>query len=479
VPPPRCRVARSSLLNQPARMPVKPSVASLVLIALAKVGAGALLLGLLSAWIFGAVWGGIVAAIAVFAVVGYYAYKLAQLAHWLDDAKAATLPEGIGLWGETLGALYRMIRTQRAEQKNMADTLSRFQQAADVLPDGAVMLDERYNIVWCNPSAEQHLGLSLTRDRMQTITYLIRTPEFIGYLDQRNFNAPLTLRFSHHAPTTARAGDRTLSVQLVPFGDDQMLLLSQDISERERLETMRRDFVANVSHELRTPLTVVSGFLETVTMAGANNTALVEKSIAHMTTQTTRMQRLVEDLLTLSRLEDVRNRPPLAPVNVPELVRAMVHDATLLSNGRHTIEPTIDDVWLLGARDEIASAFSNLINNAVYYTPAGGTIRVAWQSLAKETGGAVFRVIDNGEGIAPEHLPRLTERFYRVDRGRSRASGGTGLGLAIVKHVLLRHEATLDIASVQDAADHGSTFTATFGAARICPATPKPQSVAA
>lgn len=461
-------------------MPAKPPVASYLLSALARVGIGALLLGLLAGWLFGAAWGGIAASIAILAVVGYYAYKLAQLASWLDDPQAATLPDGIGLWGETLGALYRVIRTQRAEQKSLSDTLSRFQLAANALPDGAVMLDGRYNIVWCNPSAEQHLGLSLQRDRMQTITYLIRTPEFVAYLDKRNFNEPLTLRFAHHGPASAsRAADQTLSLQLVPFGEDQMLLLSHDTSERERLETMRRDFVANVSHELRTPLTVVSGFLETLTNAGAQNTALVEKSLAHMSTQTERMQRLVEDLLTLSRLEDARNRPPSAPINVPELLRSLLHDASMLSNGRHTISSVIEDVWLLGARDEIASAFGNLITNAVRYTPPGGAIRVEWRARPADNGGAEFCVLDNGEGIAAEHLPRLTERFYRVDRGRSRASGGTGLGLAIVKHVLLRHDAALDIASTQDATDHGSAFTVTFGSARLCPAEPKPQSVAA
>jgi two-component system, OmpR family, phosphate regulon sensor histidine kinase PhoR len=444
----------------------KPSVRKFALTAVAKVLVGALVIGLVVGWLWGAVWGGISATVSALAVVGYYAVKLAQLAHWLDDPQAATLPEGVGLWGSTLGELYRVIRGQRMTEKSLADTLARFQQAAAALPDGAVMLDHQYNIVWCNPRAEEHLGLALARDRMQTITYLVRKPEFIEYLDERKFNEPVVLQLDEH----------TLSLQLVPFGEDQLLLISNDISERERVETMRRDFVANVSHELRTPLTVVNGFLETMIHAGTGNPALVEKSLAHMSVQTTRMQRLVEDLLTLSRLEDARNRPPLTPVNVPDLVRGLVQDALLLSAGRQTITDTIANIWVLGARDELASAFGNLVTNAVRYTPHGGHIRVEWRA---EDGGAVFRVIDDGDGIAPEHLPRLTERFYRVDRGRSRASGGTGLGLAIVKHALLRHDAHLDIASSQDKAQHGSTFSVRFTTARICAAQPRPHAVAA
>jgi two-component system, OmpR family, phosphate regulon sensor histidine kinase PhoR len=454
-------------------------VAKFTLLALLRVGLIAIAVGGLVALVIDVTWGVALGALVILAVVGYYAYKLASLSEWLNDPQAATLPEGIGLWGDTLGHLYRVIRHERAAQRTLADSLSRFQAAATALPDGAVMLDQQYNIVWCNPSAEEHLGLSLKRDRMQVVTYLIRNPELIAYLNSRNFLEPLIIRLQHNkSGPTAGSSEVTLSLQLVAFGDDQMLLLSRDISERERLETIRRDFVANVSHELRTPLTVVTGFLETVTIAGTSNESLLKKSLAHMSAQTARMQHLVEDLLTLSRLEDNRNRVNVAPINIPELIASLVHDAEQLSAGRHTITKEITGSWLLGNRDEISSAFGNLITNAVRYTPDGGAISVQW-TQANQNAPLIFRVIDNGEGIGAEHLPRLTERFYRVDRGRSRASGGTGLGLAIVKHVLLRHDSHLDIKSSMDALNHGTTFSAIFPPERACAAEPKPQAVAA
>jgi two-component system, OmpR family, phosphate regulon sensor histidine kinase PhoR len=454
-------------------------VTKFTLLALLRVAAIAIVLGGLTTLVIDVTWGIAVGALAILAVVGYYAHKLASLSVWLDDPQAATLPDGIGLWGETLGHLYRVIRHERAAQRTLADTLSRFQAAAVALPDGAVMLDSQYNIVWCNPSAEAHLGISLKRDRMQVVTYLIRNPELINYLNSRNFLEPLIIRLQHNkSGPTAASNEVTLSLQLVAFGDDQMLLLSRDISERERLETIRRDFVANVSHELRTPLTVVTGFLETVTIAGTSNEALLKKSLAHMSAQTARMQHLVEDLLTLSRLEDNRNRLNVAPINIPELIASLVSDAEQLSAHRHSISKEITGPWLVGNRDEISSAFGNLITNAVRYTPEGGKIAVQW-SQADQNAPLVFRVVDNGEGIGAEHLPRLTERFYRVDRGRSRASGGTGLGLAIVKHVLLRHDSHLEIQSSMDASNHGTTFTAIFPHERACAAEPKPQAVAA
>lgn len=408
----------------------------------------------------------------------YYAWKLAQLFYWLEDPQAATLPDADGMWGDVLGKLYRLIKQERVSQKSLSDALSRFQQAAAALPDGALMLDHQNNIVWLNPVAEQHWGISLANDRMQTVTYFIRYPEFIDYLDQRNYGEPLSLKVSRK-DAAGLVREISLAVQLVRFGEDQMLLLSRDVSERERLETMRRDFVANVSHELRTPITVMAGFLETVATLGEGNPELMKKSLAHMTTQAQRMQRLVEDLLTLSRLEDNSNRPAQAPINVPELIASLAVDAEQLSAGRHRITTRIAPQWLLGNRDEIASAFSNLISNAVRYTPPapeGGEIEISWDVDGNEP---KFLVRDNGEGIAPEHVPRLTERFYRVDRGRSQATGGTGLGLAIVKHVLIRHGARLDVKSSREAANHGTQFSIVFPPERACPAEPRPHAVAA
>ena len=234
------------------------------------------------------------------------------------------------------------------------------------------MLDNAYNIVWLNPMAEAHWDISRKQDRMQTITYLIRYPEFIEYLNARKFGEPLKLKLSR-SDAGGAPKELVFTVQLVPFGDEQMLLLSRDITEYERLETMRRDFVANVSHELRTPITVMSGFLETLSTVTANdsgNPALIEKSLEHMSAQALRMQRLVEDLLTLSRLEDGRHQLADAPVNMPELVRSLVKDAEQLSNGNHTFTVSAADDWLIGNRDELTSAFSNLVTNAVRYTPS-------------------------------------------------------------------------------------------------------------
>ena len=440
------------------------SVRKITLAAVFRVALLALVFGGIAGLVFEKSIGLLVAATTIFICFAYYAWKLAQLAEWLNDPRAATLPDGIGIWGDTLGNLYRLIRQERTAQQSLSVTLGRFQQAATALPDGAVMLDNQYNIVWCNPNAEVHWSISLARDRMQTITYLIRYPEFIEYLNARNFDEPLTLKITQ-AKNSPPATDTTLSVQLVSFGDDQMLLLSRDISERELLETMRRDFVANVSHELRTPLTVLLGFLETLLGGGSLNLEIVEKSLAHMSAQTVRMERLVNDLLTLSRLEDNRNRLTTVPVNMPELIRGIVRDAEHLSNGAHEIKQELDSDWLVGNRDEITSAVGNLVTNAVRYTPRGGKIYLRWRIA---NGTPIFSVQDNGDGIPAEHVPRLTERFYRVDRGRSQAAGGTGLGLAIVKHVLLRHGGHIEIASSQASENHGSTFTAVFPPERAC-----------
>jgi two-component system phosphate regulon sensor histidine kinase PhoR len=435
----------------------------------------AAIVGAIAALIGDAYTGLAVAALVGWLAFAYYAWKLAQLFHWLEDPQAATLPDADGMWGDVLGKLYRLIKQERISRKSLADALARFQQAATALPDGALMLDDQNNIVWLNPVAEAHWGIALANDHMQNVTYFIRYPQFIEYLDKRNYGEPLSLKISRK-DVAGLSREFLLTVQLVPFGEDQMLLLSRDISERDRLETMRRDFVANVSHELRTPITVLVGFLETISGAGAANAGVLKNSLTHMTTHALRMQRLVEDLLTLSRLEDNSHRPAQAPIDVPELIASLIVDAGQLSAGRHRISGDVAPDWLLGNRDEIASAFGNLIGNAVRYTPDGGHIEVIWKA---EAGVPVFRVRDNGEGIAPEHVPRLTERFYRVDRGRSQATGGTGLGLAIVKHVLIRHGARLEVLSSQDVERHGTQFSVLFPVERGCPAEPRPQAVAA
>ncbi len=410
----------------------------------------------------------------------YHAWKLAQLYAWLaTEHTAATVPDGAGTWGEVLTDLYRLLREARVNQQALQDSLARFQQAAAALPDGVVMLDTENNIVWCNPTAETHWRISLDNDRMQTITYFIRYPEFNAYLAARNFNEALSLKFNR--PLDAGGSeDVTLTVQLVAFGEDQALLLSRDVSERDRLERMRSDFVANVSHELRTPLTVMAGFLETIAkISGDPDKAdLMKRSLDHMGAQSERMQRLVDDLLALSRLEDAQNKLNESVIDMQALVQAAVSDARIMSAGRHVIQVSLAPSWLVANREEIGSLVSNLIGNAVRHSPDGSEINVvlAENEAAEEL---VFSVKDTGEGIPAAHLPRLTERFYRVDRGRSRAVGGTGLGLAIVKHVLVRHGGRLEIESSQGSEDHGSTFRVTFPASRTLMSQPQPQAVAA
>jgi len=388
-------------------------------------------------------------------LLAHHLVNLSALHHWLADSSPASLPEGSGAWEEVFAGLARQLRRQTHIESRLSAALGRFRQAGAALPEGLVVLDEADRIEWCNPRAEGYFGLDSQRDHGQQITYLIRNPQFIQYLEAGRFSEPLNLRVN-------RAGaELVLSIQLVPYGDSQKLLLTRDITHWERLETMRRDFVANVSHELRTPITVLSGFLETLADMPESDAEFIRRSIQLMTEQTTRMHRLVEDLLTLSRLESAHTPLREELVDVPVLARALHREAQALSGGKHRINLRIETGdGLIGSTDELRSAFGNLISNAVRYTPEGGQIEIAWLDKG---GSPAFVVHDTGIGIEPQHIPRLTERFYRVDRSRSRSTGGTGLGLAIVKHVLSRHQAQLEVHSEPG---KGSTFTALFPGAR-------------
>lgn len=395
--------------------------------------------------------------LALFLANLHHVRHLGALVAWLPEADSATVPAGSGSWEQPFSMLYRLLRRRQQNQEQLNEALNRFQQASAAMPDGIIILDTHDDIQWCNPNAERHFGLQLDKDRGSQLTYLVRQPEFLEYLEEGSPSEPLILR-------GGRNSDLVLSVQVVPYGDDRKLVISRDITQWERAETARRDFVANVSHELRTPITVISGFIETLTELEKANPDIVKRSLALMREQSNRMQRLVEDLLTLSHLE---SGPPIerdAMLDMQSTVASLVSEAESLSGGRHRIRvEAVADQNLLGAPMELRSAFANLVTNAVRYTPAGGEVRLSWRVHG---GHGYFAVQDTGPGIAPEHLPRLTERFYRVDRGRSRESGGTGLGLAIVKHVLNRHHARLEITSVVGA---GSTFTAVFPAARLAP----------
>jgi len=377
--------------------------------------------------------------------------NLRVLRRWIRSPLKRDAPDARGDWGEAFAELARLLREQRKSERSLASSLKSFQQAGAAIPDGLVILGPSDHIEWCNPRAEQHLGLSRARDVGQQITYLVRAPHFAEHLRENRYGEPLMLRQTRGIDQT-----QVLSIQLVPFGDQAKLLLSRDVTQFERVERMRQDFVANVSHEMRTPLTVVIGFLETVLDMGAVTPAGVRPLNLAMD-QALRMQRLVEDLLTLSRLESPANRLQEEPVDVPALMRTLHQEALALSAGRHRIELGLESMARVrGNAEELRSAFGNLVTNAITYTPQGGSIRLSW---ASDGSHVCFVVQDSGIGIEAQHIPRLTERFYRVDRSRSRETGGTGLGLAIVKHVLARHGAHLDIRSEPG---KGSRFTAVF-----------------
>lgn len=372
-----------------------------------------------------------------------YLYKLGE---WLDHPHSSRLPDGWGAWTEVFARLYRLRRDDERNQDELAEWLARFRQAMQLLPEGVAIMDDVLLLEWCNPAAERHLGLTLERDKGRRVTNLIRHPEFIDYIILGRYEQPLTLSIR----------GRKLVVQIIPFENRRQILVTHDATESDRIEAMRRDFIANASHELRTPLTVIVGFLE-IAMA---DPGLDERTrTAHltlMTEQAERMQRLIEDMLTLSRLESDEYPLKRERVDVAALVEGVANDARALSNGRHQVEVTVDGPDVMGSQDELRSAFGNLASNAVRYTPAGGTIRLSWQRGPNDLR---FEVCDNGIGIDEQHISRLTERFYRVDKSRSRETQGTGLGLAIVKHVLLRHGGKLSIRSTPG---KGSAFTASL-----------------
>jgi two-component system, OmpR family, phosphate regulon sensor histidine kinase PhoR len=389
--------------------------------------------------------------VLLLALLLHHLRNIAALFRWLEDPRRETVPAGLGVWDDIFYYVSRMLRRQRQSEDRLNVALTRFQLAGAALPDAVVLLDAGYRIDWCNPTAERFLGLQLERDRGKQVTYIVRQPQFAEYLAAGQVADPLVIR------SMTAHGELVLSIQVVPYGNSQKLLLGRDITRWERLETTRRDFIANVSHELRTPLTVVHGFLETISDSPTVDPALLAKSIPLMSQQTARMTRLVEDLLTLSRLESAHNALREDDVDVPELMNTLAREAELLSGGKHRIALQVDnDDWLKGNSDELRSAFGNLVSNAVRYTPSGGTIELRW---SRPDGHAAFSVRDTGIGIEPRHIDRLTERFYRVDKSRSRETGGTGLGLAIVKHVANRHQAKLEVESQPG---KGSTFRILF-----------------
>lgn len=368
----------------------------------------------------------------------WHSHHLFKLINWLWQSKALSPPQAKGMWGYLYDGLYRQVKRQRNKQKQLNEKIRRFRDGAEALPDAALMLSEELTIEWGNKKAQRLLGVRWPEDFALRIDNLLRAPEFSEYLAHENFEYPCLLMSPIHS-------DVQLEIRLMAYGSEHVLLLARDISNLQRLEDMRRDFVANVSHELKTPLTVVRGYVEMIQASQENFDPHWQKAFQTIEGQVSRMDRLVEQLLNLAKVEN-NTEDEKQCINMAQLIRTLVDEVTWLNQDKqHKISLNIStDVYVLGSETELKSACANLLSNAIAYTPPKGTIDVSWQLIDKK---AVFSVKDNGDGIKPEHVNRLTERFYRIDRSRSRDTGGSGLGLAIVKHVLHHHQAELVINS--------------------------------
>lgn len=390
-------------------------------------------------------------AIALFIWALYQVKQFNRLSEWLlDRDELNEPPESSGHWGEVFDELSRLNRRQESRENLLRNVINRFQESTTALSDAIVIVDSNNNLEWWNTSANRLLGLNDRSDRGKPIMNLLRDPRFIRYFKREDYSDPITLPSPAHS-------DLQIQFQITPFGDGDRLLVARDVTRLKRLEQTRQDFVANASHELRTPLTVVRGYLET--FLDQDLPAPLTRGLSSMHQQTRRMENLVSDLLLLSRLEASHHISDEQPIQIHNMVQNILEGAEHLSQGRggHEFVIELDNSHdLLGQELELHSAFSNLVYNAVRYTPAEGRIRIRWWL---DKNGGHFSVKDNGPGIESIHLPRLTERFYRVDESRSSASGGTGLGLAIVKHVLARHGGQLTIKSK---VNKGSNFTCHF-----------------
>ena len=389
------------------------------------------------------------------AILGY-----SLLSSYVNQSRLDIFVKGAGIsslsgfgspWSETFFRLQRIITGLRKDIEQVERQHERFIEAFQASPNGIVMLDDQDQIEWCNAIAEQFLGIQFKRDALQRIHYIVRKPEFVRYMMSRQFEEPVVLE------KMGSASSLILRLQVFPFSENRRLILIQDITDLSKAEAMRRDFVANVSHEMRTPLTVMMGFLETVQTLELPPEQKAQY-LEMMMDQGKRMKNLVEDLLTLANLEANTQPAPMNSISMSYLMSLIKNDAYALSQGKHSLNFDLKTPCnLLGEEREVLSAFSNLVSNAIRYTPSVGSVSATWSVNA--VGEGEFTVTDTGPGISPEHIPRLTERFYRVDRSRSRETGGTGLGLAIVKHVANRHQANLVIESTPG---RGSTFILRF-----------------
>lgn len=416
---------------------------------------GALLLALVVGAIVGhtSIW----VMVALAGVLVWHAWHLYTIIRWISAGGDGSPPEMEGIWGELVYRLYRLRKRNRRRKRRINALMREFRDATAAMPDGAVVVNRRGEIQWMNQAAARMLGLKMSSDLGQRIANIVRHPDFVSYIRSDSAERPLAMPSPGDVETS-------LQVQVAPYGDGMRLVLVKDVSRLARLERMRKDFVANASHELRSPLTVVSGYMETM-LEDADTEKEWGLPLREMQRQSRRMIDIVDSLLELSRLENAGEQASVERVDVPGLLALIRKEAASLAKPGQEIrlELACGD-GLYGAELELHSAFANLVYNAIKYTAEGGTITMRWSS---DPGGASFSVSDTGVGIAPEHLPRLTERFYRVDKGRARTAGGTGLGLAIVKHALQRHGAELEVRSEPG---RGSEFLCRFPVQRVLPA---------
>jgi two-component system phosphate regulon sensor histidine kinase PhoR len=426
-------------------------MASMWTFALARL-AGILIAGLVVGLLFGPIWAWLLAAACLY--LGWQLLNLHRLDRWLRLRSQIDPPNLGGIWGDIIGQVVRLHRRKQFHKQRLVQLYRELRRSTAALPDGVIILSSQNEIVWFNRQAARLLGLKRPVDVGLRVDNLIRSPEFVRYLHADDFSVPVIIRPPVHA-------DLYLALQLVPYGAGQFLLLVRDVTRQMRLEATRKDFVANASHELRTPLTVISGYLDTL----ADDPSIDEAwagPIKDMRAQAQRMNTIISDLLELSRLESTDGEAPREPIDVPVLLERLHRDALARANRpRQVLLDLESEDGLYGSPQEIESAFTNVLVNGLKYTMADGTVRMRWWT---DVEGAYFSVIDNGIGIPPEHIPRLTERFYRVDAGRSRDRGGSGLGLAIVKHALQRHGGWLEVQSTEG---KGSTFTCHFPPQRV------------
>lgn len=384
-------------------------------------------------------------------VIIYNYQQQLRLNHWLWYQRGIYPPKAHGSWASVFEGIYGQQRRNAKKRNELSALVRRFRLGAESLPDAVVLFDEGRHIIWCNQLAQEMLGLQWPTDKGNRLDNLLRSPTFIEYLDKQDFTSPFKLV----SPTDEH---QCLEIRVVPFESSKWTLLIRDITQVQHLEQMRKDFIANVSHELKTPLTVMRGYLEMTPNKDDMDEMMWQRAHNMMMDQATRMSGLVEQLLSLSKMEGQQTQISKDPIDVPAMLNNLHQEALSLSEHKHVLKTNIQgDLKIIGNADELRSAFSNLVFNAVRYTPIGGDIIINWYQT--DQGTARFSVQDNGPGIEASHIPRLTERFYRVDEARTRHTGGAGLGLSIVKHALNHHDSKLRIESE---IGNGSCFSFEF-----------------